>query len=76
MKHRHGVCIGVTGHLDCHDLACGLVDHLVDGAISPATNLPEVSQILCSEVTMLLRRDLKLPRRLDTVCPQTLSGGP
>lgn len=68
------VCLS-AGHLDSHDLACGFVDHLVDGAIRPATNLPEVSQILCSEVTVLLRRDLQLPRRLDTVRPQTLSGG-
>lgn len=68
------VCLS-AGHLDSHDLARGLVHHLVDGAIRPAANLPEVSQILCREVTMLLRRDLQLPRRLDTVRPQTLSGG-
>lgn len=64
-----------AGHLDSHDLARGFVDHLVDGAIRPATDLPEVSQIFCREVTMLLRRDLQFPRGLDTVCPQTLSGG-
>ena len=64
-----------AGHLDSHDLTRGFVDHLVDGAVRPAANLPEVSQIFCCEVTMLLRRDLQLPRRLDTVCPHTLSGG-
>lgn len=64
-----------AGHLDSHDLARGFEDHLVDGAISPATDLPEVSQILCSEVTVLLWRDLQLPRRLDTVSLQALSGG-
>lgn len=64
-----------ASHLDGHDLARGFEDHLVDRAIRPATDLPEVSQILCSEVTVLLWRDLQLPRRLDTVSLQTLSGG-
>lgn len=68
------VCLS-AGHLDSHDLASGLVDHLVDGAVRPAADLSEVPQIFGSEVTVLLRRDLQLPRRLDAVRPQTLSGG-
>lgn len=59
----------LLGYLDSHDLACGFVDHLVDGAIRPTADLTKVSQILCSEVTVLLRGDLQLPRWLNTVCP-------
>lgn len=60
-------------HLHSHNLASGLVNHVVDGAIRPTANLPEISQIFCSEVTVLLWRDLQLPRGLNAVCPQTLS---
>lgn len=47
-----------AGHLHSHDLASGLVDHVVDGAIRPAADLPKVSQIFCGEVAVLLRGDL------------------
>lgn len=65
-----------AAHLHSHDLTGGLVDHLVDGAVRPAADLPEVSQILCREVAVLLRRELQLSRRLDTVCPKTFSAEP
>lgn len=48
-------------HLDCHNLAGGFVDHLIDGAVRPAADLPEVSQVLSREVAVLLRRNLQLP---------------
>lgn len=47
--------------------------HLVDGAVGPAADLAQVLQVLGREVPVLLR-DLQLPRRLDAVRPQTLSG--
>lgn len=50
------------------------MNHLVDGAISPTTNLPEVFQVFCCEVAVMLWRDLQLSRRLDAVCTQALSG--
>lgn len=62
-------------YLHSHNLASGLVDHVVDGAIRPTPDLAKVSQIFSSEVTVLLRRDLQLPWWLNAVCPQTLSGG-
>lgn len=63
-------------HLDCHNLASGFVDHLIDGAVRPAADLPEVSQVLSREVAVLLRRNLQLPWRFNAVRPQPLSMGP
>lgn len=60
-------------HLDRHDLVTRLVHHLVDGAVSPSADLPQVFEILGCEVPVLLRGDLQLPGRLDAVSPQPLS---
>ena len=49
------------------------MDHLVDGAVRPAADLPQVPEVLRREVAVLLPRDLQLARRLDAVCPQALS---
>ena len=48
-------------HLDSHDLVAGLVDHLVDRAVRPPADLPQVLEVLGREVTVLLRGDLQLP---------------
>ena len=49
------------------------MDHLVDGAVRPAADLPQVPEVLRREVAVLLPRDLQLARRLDAVRPQALS---
>lgn len=49
-----------VNHLDRHDLVTRLVNHLVDGAVSPAADLAQIFEILGREVPVLLRGDLQL----------------
>lgn len=60
-------------HLHRHDLVTRLVHHLIDGAVSPSADLAQIFEILGREVPVLLRGDLQLSWRLNTVCSQPLS---